>query len=116
MHPFETAPDVLLIDDVVAVENGSRLVAGDLHGELLRDTGPDEVSDRRSSQIVKELARHSCGPARLSPVPVKGLYFLSVVVEYPRHEVFALLGFDNVSQLAHHDNHSTFGVLGDFRP
>src|SRR5437879_3540675 len=41
--------------DVVAVENGPRLVAGDHHGHLLRDARVDQVADSGPTEVVDEL-------------------------------------------------------------
>ena len=46
----------LLDDDVVAVEHGARFVAADSHGHPLLHAGSDEVSDRRTPEVVKDSA------------------------------------------------------------
>jgi hypothetical protein len=48
--------DVLGVHDVVAVEYGRRSVAADLHRHLFADSGPDEISYRRPSKVVKNRA------------------------------------------------------------
>lgn len=48
--------DVPIVDDVVAVEDGPRLVPGDLHRHLLRDSGPDHIPNGRPPQIVEHQA------------------------------------------------------------
>lgn len=48
--------EVGLADDVVAVEDGSSLVAGDVHRHPLRDARADQVPDDRATQVVKELS------------------------------------------------------------
>jgi len=44
-------------DDVVSVEDGACLVTGQLHGHPLRDSGPDEIANRRATEIVHETTR-----------------------------------------------------------
>ena len=43
----------LLVDDVVAVENGAALVAGQEHGDPLGHAGADQVAGGRTSAIVR---------------------------------------------------------------
>jgi len=50
--------EVRLRDDVVALKNRPRPVAGDLHGHPLRDAGSDHVADSRPAEIVKEHSRN----------------------------------------------------------
>jgi hypothetical protein len=52
MRLLQGAAHVLLADDVVAVEDGARLVAADLHGAGGIRAGPHEVPDRCAAQIV----------------------------------------------------------------
>ncbi len=53
----------LLIDDVVAVEDGTALVPGQEHGDALGDTGADQVAGGGAPAIVEEASRH---PGRLA--------------------------------------------------
>ena len=48
--------DVALADDVVALEDGTRPVAADGHGDPLRHAGPDEVPDPGAAEVVEEEA------------------------------------------------------------
>ena len=49
----------LLVDDVVAVEAGAGLVAGQEHGDALGDTGADEVAGGGAAAIVEEAGRYA---------------------------------------------------------
>ena len=49
----------LLIDDVVAVEDGAGLVAGQEHGDALGDAGADEVAGGGAAAIVEEAGRYA---------------------------------------------------------
>ena len=49
----------LLVDDVVAVEDGATLVAGQEHGDPLGDAGADQVSGGSAAAIVEEAGRHA---------------------------------------------------------
>ena len=53
----------LFVDDVVAVEDGAGLVAGQEHGDALGDTGADQVAGGGAAAIMKEAGRH---PGRLA--------------------------------------------------
>ncbi len=53
----------LLIDDVVAVEDGAALVSGQEHGDPLGDAGADQVARGGAPAIVEEAGRH---PSRLT--------------------------------------------------
>ncbi len=48
----------LLVDDVVAVEDGAALVAGQEHGDPLWDAGADQVAGDGAAAIVEEAGRH----------------------------------------------------------
>ena len=48
----------LLVDDVVAVEDGAGLVAGQEHGDALGDAGADQVAGGGAAAIMKEAGRH----------------------------------------------------------
>ena len=48
----------LFVDDVVAVEDGAGLVAGQEHGDALGDTGADQVAGGGAAAIVEEAGRH----------------------------------------------------------
>ena len=48
----------LLVDDVVGVEDGAALVAGQEHGDPLGDFGADQVAGGGAPTIVKEAGRH----------------------------------------------------------
>ena len=49
----------LFVDDVVAVEDGAGLVAGQEHGDALGDTGADEVAGGGAAAIVEEAGRYA---------------------------------------------------------
>ncbi len=53
----------LLIDDVVAVEDGAAPVPGQEHGDALWDAGADQVAGGCAAAVVKEAGRH---PGRLT--------------------------------------------------
>jgi hypothetical protein len=45
---------VALINDVVAIEYGPGLVAGDIHGNPFQNASADQVAHSSASQIVKQ--------------------------------------------------------------
>ena len=49
----------LLVDDVVAVEDGAGLVAGQEHGDALGDAGADQVAGGGAAAIMEEAGRHA---------------------------------------------------------
>ena len=49
----------LLVDDVVAVEDGAGLVAGQEHGDPLGHAGADQVAGGGAAAIVEEAGRHA---------------------------------------------------------
>ena len=49
----------LFVDDVVAVEDGAGLVAGQEHGDALGDTGADQVAGGGAAAIMEEAGRHA---------------------------------------------------------
>ena len=49
----------LLVDDVVAVEDGAGLVAGQEHGDALGDAGADQVAGGGAAAIVEEAGRYA---------------------------------------------------------
>ena len=53
----------LLVDDVVAVEDGAALVPGQKHGDPLGHAGADQVAGGGAPAIVEEAGRH---PSRLA--------------------------------------------------
>ena len=53
----------LLVDNVVAVEDGAALVPGQEHGDALGDVRADEVARGSAAAVVKEAGRH---PGRLT--------------------------------------------------
>ena len=53
----------LLVDNVVAVEDGAALVAGQEHGDPLGDVCADQVARGGTAAVVKETGRH---PGRLA--------------------------------------------------
>ena len=57
----------LLVDDVVAVEDGTTLVPGQEHGDALGDAGADQVTGGGAAAIVEEAGRHPSGLARGAP-------------------------------------------------
>ena len=63
----------LLVDNVVAVENGPALVPGQEHGDPLGDVRADQVAGGGAPAIVKEAGRHpgrlAGGAPRRAPAP-----------------------------------------------
>ena len=53
----------LLINNVVAVEDGAALVSGQKHGDALGDAGADQVARGGAATVVEEAGRH---PGRLA--------------------------------------------------
>ena len=49
----------LFVDDVVAVEDGATLVAGQEHGDPLGDAGADQVAGGGAAAIMEEAGRHA---------------------------------------------------------
>ena len=49
----------LLVDEVVAVEDGAALVAGQEHGDPFGDAGADQVAGGGAAAIVEEAGRHA---------------------------------------------------------
>ena len=56
---FAGVEQFLLIDDVVAVEDGAALVAGQEHGDPLGDAGADQVARGGAAAVVQEAGRHA---------------------------------------------------------
>ena len=61
--------EFLFVDDVVAVEDGAGLVAGQEHGDPLGDAGADQVAGGGAAAIVEEAGRH---PGRLAGSQAEG--------------------------------------------
>ena len=63
----------LLVDNVVAVEDGAALVPGQEHGDPLGDVRADEVAGGGAAAVVKEAGRHAGrlagGAPRGAPAP-----------------------------------------------
>ena len=63
----------LFVDDVVAVEDGAGLVAGQEHGNPLGDAGADQVAGSGAPAVVEEAGRHAGrlagGAPRRAPAP-----------------------------------------------
>ena len=63
----------LLVNDVVAVEDGAALVPGQEHGDPLGDIRADQVAGGGAPTIVEEAGRHPSGLAggapRRAPAP-----------------------------------------------
>ena len=51
--------EFLFVDDVVAVEDGAGLVAGQEHGDVLGHAGADQVAGGGAAVIVEEAGRHA---------------------------------------------------------
>ena len=81
---------VPLGDDVVPLENTPGLVAGQGHGDPLRDATSDHVADRRPTHIVEDSTGNACGlagfPPRVANVPdwFPGPHLRRVVSPRPR--------------------------------
>ena len=54
----------LFVDDVVAVEDGAALVAGQEHGDPIGDAGADQVAGGGAAAVVKEAGRTHSGADR----------------------------------------------------
>ena len=63
----------LLVDDVITVEDGAALVAGQQHGDPLGDAGADQGAGGGAAAIVEEAGRHpgrlTGGAPRRAPAP-----------------------------------------------
>src|SRR5438445_8566817 len=60
---------IVLTGDVVAVEDGARLVPADLHRHALPDAGPHHVAHAAAPQVVEESGRYlAFAPIRVRPV------------------------------------------------
>ena len=57
----------LLVDDVVAVEDGAALVPGQEHGDAFGDVRADQVARGGTAAIVEEASRHPSGLAGGAP-------------------------------------------------
>ena len=57
----------LLVNNVVAVEDGAALVPGQEHGDPLGDIRADQVAGGGTPTIVKEASRHPSGLAGGAP-------------------------------------------------
>ena len=57
----------LLVNNVVAVEDGAALVPGQEHGDPLGDIRADQVAGGGTPTIVKEAGRHPSGLAGRAP-------------------------------------------------
>ena len=57
----------LLVNNVVAVEDGAALVPGQEHGDPLGDAGADQVARGGAAAVVKEAGRHPSGLAGGAP-------------------------------------------------
>ena len=57
----------LLVDDVVAVEDGAALVPGQEHGDPFGDVRADQVAGGGAPAIVEEAGRHPSGLAGGAP-------------------------------------------------
>ena len=57
----------LLVDDVVAVEDGAGLVPGEEHGDAFGDAGADQVAGGGAPAVVEEAGRHPGGRAGGAP-------------------------------------------------
>ena len=60
---------LLLVDDVVAVEDGAALVPGQEHGDALGDVRADQVAGGGTPTIVEEASRHPRPPDRRCATP-----------------------------------------------
>ena len=59
----------LLVNNVVAVEDGAALVPGQEHGDPLGDIRADQVAGGGAPTIVEEASRHPSGPGRRCATP-----------------------------------------------
>ena len=63
----------LLVDDVIAVEDGAALVPGQEHGDALGDVSANQVASGGAAAIVKKAGRHPSrlagGAPRCAPAP-----------------------------------------------
>ena len=65
--------EFLLVDDVVPIEHGPRLVAGEQHGDPLRYARADQVPCRGASTIVEEPMRDLGLPAGVAQGVAQGV-------------------------------------------
>jgi len=56
LHPLGRAPEILLVDDGIAVKHLGGPVPADHHCHVLRDPGPDHVAHGRAPEIVEDFA------------------------------------------------------------
>jgi len=74
--------EILIADDVVALEDAPGLMPGKAHGHPLRATGLHHVANRCSPEIVKETALEPNFPAGSIPAPPKILDLPSLPLKY----------------------------------
>lgn len=101
------------VNDVVALENGARLVATDRHRYALLHAKPAKVADATPSQIVEEQIGNARASANRLPDFAEACDWFAVL---PReHEVIRLLGDDASGQqgcnFSRHHDHGAFAVL-----
>jgi hypothetical protein len=77
-------PEVILADDVVAVEHATRHVAGHRHRDALGDTRPDHVPGRGTTQVVEQLVGDPGSLAGGGPSLAEISHGLTVSVEHQR--------------------------------
>jgi len=56
---IDAGSEIALADDVVAIENGSRLVTGELHRHALRRAAADQVARGRAPAVIQPFAWQS---------------------------------------------------------
>ncbi len=71
--PASSSSCSLIVNNVVAVEDGAALVSGQEHGDPLGDAGADQVTGGGAPAIVEEAGRHpgrlAGGAPRRAPAP-----------------------------------------------
>src|SRR2546421_10426037 len=107
------APEVVFVDDVIAVEDASCLMSAHRHGDPLRYSCSHPVSYRRSPQVMKELPGDSSFLARRSPgfFEISNLNSLTVKHSMDRSSRLPL-PFNNVPEFSMQYQHPPVLCLG----
>src|SRR5262245_57228112 len=104
---------------MIPIENRPYLVSSHLHCDSLRDSGSDQIPDRRAPKIMGNRPRNACSNTRFFPGGLKTPKGLPLVRKNPRADyaglphplVFRSLLLQNFSQLVGHGKDSPFFVL-----
>ena len=67
--PTRGVPQISIADDIIAIEDATRLVTAQFHGGAFGNAGADHVSNRRPPEVVRDAAwasgRHPSPPPGL---------------------------------------------------